>query len=347
MSLPDPTPPRKLRRLGLWLPFAALALFVAAWSGAWFWMRGQAASRMDAAVGQLAQAGYQLSWKDRVIGGFPFRMDVTLTEPRIRAPGGWALEAPRLEAEAYMHALGSWLVAAPDGLTFIRPKGGPVTVKGDLVRASLTHLGQHPPSFSFEAVKATFTPGAGAQPFALSGAERVEFHLRAGPNDEGGVFAKVDGGRAQLSGLFARVADGKPVAMAWNSTLSKMSAFSGADWPDAVRRWSDAGGRMTVRDAGVTAGDAVLGVTSGTLGAGRDGRLEGVLQVTLRQAPRALSALSAEGVIEDQAARSAATVAQARQGPGDAAQASLNFEAGRTTLGPVALGPAPKVYDPR
>ena len=285
MSLPDTTPPRKFRRLGLWLPFAALALIVAGWSAAWVWARGQAATRMDAAVAALGQAGYQIAWKDRAIGGYPFRMDVTLTEARVREPSGWGLEAPRIEGEAFMHAPGSWLIAAPEGITFVRPAGGPVAVKGELIRASLTHFSQRPPSFSFEGVKLSFSPQPGSQPFALSSADRVEFHLRAGPDDEGGVFARLDNGRAQLSGLMARVAGDKPIGMVWNSTLSKMSAFTGQSWPEAVRHWSDAGGRMTVRDAGITAGDAVLGVTSGTLGAASDGRLDGVLQVTLRQAP--------------------------------------------------------------
>ena len=41
-------------------------------------------------------------------------------------------------------------------------------------------------------------------------------------------------------------------------------------------------------------------------------------------------------------------VAEARQeAGGDLATATLNFEAGQTTLGPVALAPAPKVYEPR
>ncbi|MGZ3371660.1 MAG: DUF2125 domain-containing protein, partial [Caulobacteraceae bacterium] len=73
----------------------------------------------------------------------------------------------------------------------------------------------------------------------------------------------------------------------------------------------------------------------------------GSLAVTLRQAPRGLDALSAEHIVEPDAAQSAATVVQARKGGGDVAEASLDFQAGRTTLGPVALGPAPKVYDPR
>ena len=347
MSLPDPSAARKPRRLGLYLPFAALLILVAVWSGVWVWARGEAARRLDAAQAAWRQAGYQLTWKDRAIGGYPFRLDVTLTEVSLREPSGWGLEAPRIEGEAYMHAPTYWLIAAPAGLTFVRPQGGPVAVTGQLIRASLSHFQNHPPNLSFEGVKLSFIPAPGAQPFALASADRVEFHLRAGPDDEGGVFARLDGGKARLSGLFARVAGDKPIAFTWNSTLSKVSVFSGATWADAVRRWSDAGGRMTVRQAGLTAGDALVNVKSGTLGAAADGRLSGALEVTLRQAPRGLDALSAEHVIEPDAAQSAAAVAEARQGSGDTAEASVDFQAGRTTFGPVSLGPAPKVYDPR
>ncbi|HEX4710064.1 DUF2125 domain-containing protein [Phenylobacterium sp.] len=347
MSVHDPSPPRKPRRLGLYLPFVALGLAIAAWSGVWVWAKGQAQTRLDAAAQGLAQAGWQLSWKDRAVTGYPFRLDVSLTDVRLREPTGWALEAPRIEGEAFMHAPTQWLIAAPEGLTFVRPQGGRVTVKGDLIRASLSHFDAHPPSFSFEGVKLTFAPQPGAQPFALTAADRVEVHLRAGPDNQGGVFVRLDNGKARLSGLFARVAGDKPISLVWNSTLSKMSAFSGPDWPSAVRHWADAGGSMTVRQAGITAGDAVVGANSGSLAVGRDGRLTGVLDVTLRQAPRALGALGDEGVIDQEAARAATAVAQARQGGGEAAQATLNFQAGRTTFGPVALGPAPKIYEPR
>ncbi|MDB5422727.1 MAG: hypothetical protein JWQ29_143, partial [Phenylobacterium sp.] len=283
MSLPDPPPPRKPRRLGLYGPFILLAIAIVGWSGFWFWARGQAAQRMDAAVGELKRAGYAVSWKERTLGGYPFRMDVTLTDFSAREPSGWAIQAPRLEAEAFMHSLGLWLVAAPQGMSFVRPQGGPVAVRGELIRASLSHLDRRPPSFSFEGVKLAFAPEPGAQPFGLASADRVEFHLRAGPDDEGGVFAEVKNGKANLSGLLARIAGGKPVSLTWNSTLSKVSAFTGPTWPEAVRHWTAAGGRMTVRSAGLTAGDALIGANGGSLGAGADGRLTGQLDVTLRQ----------------------------------------------------------------
>jgi hypothetical protein len=347
MSLHDLPTPRKRSRLGLYMPFMLTLVFALVWSAGWLWLRGEARTRMDAGVAQLKRAGYEMSWKERFISGYPFRLNVTLIEPRVRDPSGWALEAPRIESQAYAYSPTHWIIAAPDSITFVRPQGGPVKVSGKLIRASLTHLTNTPPSFSFEGVGLTFQPGPGARPFGLSAAERVEFHLRQGPDDEGGVFVTVDKGKAQLTGLLGRIAGDGPISIAWNATLSKISAFRGEDWPAAVRNWTAAGGEMHVRQAGLTAGQALIGVKSGTLTAGADGRLRGALDVTLREAPRALSVMGQAGAIEPERADAAALVAAARQGTGDIATATINFEAGQTTLGPVGLAPAPKVYEVR
>jgi hypothetical protein len=347
MSLHDPLAARKPRRLGLYLPFLLLLLAAVAWTVFWLWARGEVEKRMDATVADLGRSGYQIAWSRRTLGGYPFRMDVSLSDARIHDPSGWALQTPLLEGEAFLYAPGHWMLAAPQGLTFVRPAGGAVSVTGKVIRASLTNLNKRPPSFSFQGEGLAFQPAAGAEPFALSAAELVELHLRAGPDDEGGVFARVDKGKARPGGLLGRIAGDKPVFLVWNSTLSKMSAFDGADWPDAVRHWTDAGGVMTVRDSSkLTAGEALIAAKSGTLSVGRDGRLRGVLEVGLRQAPWALGAMAEKGVLPSTTADAASAVAAARQA-GDTAHATLNFEAGQTTLGPVALGPAPKVFTPR
>jgi hypothetical protein len=349
MSVPDPSAPRKSSRVRLYVAFGLFFLLVVGWTAAWVWARGEVGARMDAGAEALRRAGYEVAWKDRGIGGYPFRLNVTLTDARVRDRSGWALEAPKLEGQAFMHAPTSWVLAAPDGLTFVRPVGGPVGVSGKLLHASLTHLTNTPPNISFEGVGLTFQPTAGAQPFGLSAAERVEFHLRQAPSevgDEAGVWLSVKNGKAQLSGLLGRIAGDKPISIEWDGRMSRISAFHGADWPDAVRRWTAAGGEMSVKRAGLTAGDAVIGVNSGTLRVGGDGRVAGVLDVSLRQAPRALNALGATGTIPQERAEAAAAVATARQEGGDLARATLNFEAGQTTLGPVAIAPAPKVYEP-
>lgn len=348
MSVPDTDPIRKPpSRLWLYGPFVLLLLGIAGLSGAWLWARGQTAARMDAAAADLRRAGYRIDWAGRRISGYPFRMDVTLTGLDVREPSGWAVSIPKLDGEAYIYTLGQWVMAAPEGLTFTRPEAGPVKMTGKRIRASLSHVQALPPSFDFEGEGLAFASLPGAQPFALSGADKMEFHLRAGPDDQGGVFMSLDGGKARLSGLLARIAQGKPVSFVWNSTLSKMSAFTGEDWSGMVRRWADAGGQMTVRNAGLTAGDALMGANAGTLTVGTDGRLRGELRVTLREAPRALSAMGETGVLPPDTAQAASEVAQARQGPEGAARATLYFQAGRTTLGPVAIGPAPKIFTPR
>ena len=342
--LPDQRAGRKPGRAGLIVPFVVAGLAVAAWSGFWIYARGETARQIDAGATSLRAAGYEVSWSRQTIGGYPFRLNVVLEDARLREPSGWALSAPRLEGQAFLHGLRSWVLATPGGLTFTRPVGGPVEVRGQVLHASLSHLDQPLPNVSFEGTKLAFTPGAGAQPFALSAADRVEFHLRPGPDDQAAVFFKVDAGQARLSGLFARIAGDKPISITWDSILSKISAFKGRDWPSSVRAWSNAGGRMNVRNAGITAGDAVIGAQGGALGVGYDGRLSGSLNATLREAPKALGALAETGAIRPEAAMAASAVAVARQGSGDVAAATITFQAGQTTLGPVAIGPAPKVY---
>lgn len=343
----DLPPPRKASRLGLYLPFALAILGIVAWSAGWIWIRGEARSRMDKGVEALRTAGYDISWKDRAITGFPFRFNVTLTEARVREPSGWALEAPRLESEARMLNPTAWIVAATDGVTFVRPVGGPVMVKGKTIRASFTNPDEVPPRLSFEGMGLTFQPAAGAQAFALRSADRVEFHLRGNKQlDEGLVSFTVENGKAQPGGLFGRLAGEKPVAINWTATLTKIATFKGANWPGAVRNWVAAGGRMNLRQAGITAGDATVGANAGQLTVDSSGRLAGVLDVTLREAPEALTEMGEMGTIPEDRAEAAAAVAAARSGTGDVAQARIHFEAGQTTLGPVALGPAPLVYRP-
>ena len=111
---------------------------------------------------------------------------------------------------------------------------------------------------------------------------RVAANLRQGPDDEGGVFLTVDKGKGAASGLLGRIAADGPISITWNSTLSKISAFRGPDWPSAVRAWVAAGGKMTLRQAGLTAGQALIGAKSGTLTVGQDGRVRGVIDATLR-----------------------------------------------------------------
>jgi hypothetical protein len=84
MTHNDVAPSRKARRRGL------LAPFIIAWPlpppGAigWFWLRGQAEQRMDAASAALKARGYDLSWSARTFS----RLSVPAGRQPDRRPGG-------------------------------------------------------------------------------------------------------------------------------------------------------------------------------------------------------------------------------------------------------------------
>ncbi|RYG00626.1 MAG: DUF2125 domain-containing protein, partial [Caulobacteraceae bacterium] len=233
--VPDTASPRKRRRWGLYIPFIIALVAVVAWTGVWIYAHAEAGRQIEAGAERLRAAGYQVSWTQRRITGYPFRLNITLTNPTIREPSGWGLAAPRLETQAYLHGLDTWVIAAPVGLTFTRPRGGAVNVTGDIIHASISEVNTALPNFSFEGTKLAFAPAAGANPFALTAADKVQMHLRRGPDDQAAVMLKVDNGKAQLSGLFARMAGDKPISIILDSTLSNISAMKGDSWPQMVR----------------------------------------------------------------------------------------------------------------
>lgn len=345
--MPDQDAPRKPpRRIWLVAPYILVALAFLGWSAGWMVLRGQLEQRMDQAAADLRKAGFEVAWKERKVAGYPFRFYVTLTEARLREPSGWALDMPLLKAEASAFNTKHWMIVASDGVVVTRPMSGPLRVSGKALRASFVATGAPLPRIAVEGVQLVFAPEPGARAFALSKAEKLEFHLVPGGKDEAALLFRIDGGKAAAGGLTARLAGEKPVSVLWDSLLSQRDALTGQDWPQAVRHWTDAGGTMTLRKGGITLGDTSLGIGSGSLTVGVDGRLRGSLDAQLTRGSGALLAMGETSLIEPNSAQIAAAVVQAREltSDGKSAQATISFEAGRTTLGPVAIGPAPKVY---
>lgn len=338
--LPDPEPARKSGRMGLYAPFLLALVVSIAWTGIWIWLRGEAIRQIDANAQVLRKAGFEVAWGERKITGWPFRLDVTFKGARLREPSGWGFAAPTLEAEAFAYALDHWMFAAEDGFTLIRPNGGPVEVRGRVIRASLTEPDRTPPALSVEGLDLTFQPGAGAQPFSLASAGRVQLYLRPGPDDQGAILFKVDNGRAGAGSTLAAVPGDGSVALTWDSIISRVSRFKGGTLAQAGQAWALAGGTLQVREATVQAGGSALGAKSGALVVDPDGDLAGTLEVKATKGPEALAGLARAGRVPPAAALGAAAVMVATpQG-----KLPLSFEAGRTRIGPVGVAPAPRLW---
>lgn len=342
MTAPDnPWRPRP-RRLGLWIPFVLLAIALVALAAAWFYARGRILSGLEAARTQAPGSPVAISFGAASVHGFPFQLDVDLTDAHVWDPTGWSLAAPRLKAEAYLFSPGHWVAYAPDGVVIGRRRAGPLVVTGKALRASLSDIGARPPRLSVEGLDLAFSTPPGARPFLLTHAREFHLHTKAGPNDQGAAYLEVDEATAQLSGLLARIADGKPVTFVADVIYSHADALAGDSWPQALRDWAQAGGVANVRHLRLLAGQALIDARPGTLDIGPDGRLRGALTLTLRQAAKVIGAMGSQGTLTPDTTRSALAVSGVRGGP--KATLVLHFEAGRTTLGPVALGSSPRLF---
>ena len=324
---------RKPRRLGLYLPWGALVVFAAGWSLTWLWMMGQAQSRLDAGAAALRKAGWTVAWQGRHIGGYPFRLDVDFSALRLADPSGWAVTLPALKSEAFAFAPANWVFYVPNGLTFTRPDGGPVNVTAGALRASINTWTETPPRISLEGDDLTFAAPPGAKPFSLASAKSLQFYTRAGPGQQAALFMGVDGGAALPGSWVSQIAAGKPVSIKLDAIISHTDALQGDNWRALISNWSAKGGALDVHQLTLTAGDAALDARKGGVAVADDGRLEGILEATLRDKGRVLAV--AQG----------GKPPPADPGPGNnALDLRLTFRDGETWIGPLKLAPAPRAY---
>ena len=253
------------------------------------------------------------------------------------------MAAPSLKTEASVFAPGHWVAFAPDGAVLVRPEGGPVRVTAKVLRASISDPAAYPPTFSFEGLGLVFAAAPGSAPYFLNAAAEAHLHTRAGPADEGAFLFELDRATPAPQSVLGRIAGGEAVTLVADVIYSRASSLAGPSWARAVDTWVAAGGQMQVRRLRLVAGDTAVDAQGAGLTASGDGRLEGALDATVAHSDRILGALAASGSIDPGVARIAISVLQAGH-VGTRDHATLTFQAGRTTVGPVALGAAPKVY---
>jgi hypothetical protein len=337
---PDPrqthsvaAPGRKPRRFWLIAPYVALAMLAALWSAGWVWMIGETRTRLDHAAASLRAAGWTVAWAGRHIGGYPFRLDVDFAGLRLADPSGWALAAPTLKTEAFAFAPGNWVFFAPDGLAFTRPDGGAVAVRASALRGSIAGWDQSPPRISLEGDDMVFAAAPGAEPFSLAGAKNLQVYTRAGPQKQAGVFLSLDGGVARPGSWVGQIAGGKPVRVRLDGIISQTDELKGKTWRGLIQHWSDKGGTLDVHQLMLTAGDAGLEADKGSVAVDDNGRLEGVLEASLRDEGRVL-AVARTGKAPPAGADSHANALKLR----------LTLRDGFVWVGPLRLAPAPRLY---
>ena len=137
--------------------------------------------------------------------------------------------------------------------------------------------------------------------------------------------------------MMAKVSDTK-AGLRLESTLSQAHALSGRDWPTLLRNWSAAGGEMKVVKSEAQVGNAVISADDSQLTVTGEGYLQGKLDVNLQQAPQALGALGAVGILPPDTAETAKGIAP------DKAHVAFKFRDGTANVGSFPIGKAPRLY---
>ncbi|GAA0870559.1 hypothetical protein GCM10009116_23960 [Brevundimonas basaltis] len=343
------TPARHSRR-GLVIPFAIVGVLLAAWTGWWFWLAGEVETRLTAQVEALRGEGWQVSHEPVTVGGWPFRTRVAFPAADIVAPSGHGVAAARLVAEASAWNPGHWVILAPDGLVMTRAGKGQVAVEGEALRMSISHLRDRFPDLRVELARPTFTPVAGADPFPLASAERVELYARPhltdgeAATDEMDVLFRLTDGRGRAGGPVEGATREGRLSAEVEATIEQASRLRGVDSAGVFAHWTEAGGRFTAIKGRLQAGDSSASLSSDALWAREDGRLEGRLALTAERPGEAIAGLagSRSGAVNRVGAAGAAAAAGVQgDRPMDLV---LIFNDGRTWLGPFALAPAPKLF---
>jgi len=299
----------------------ALLVGLIGWTGVWWMEKLRVQHAITQKAAELEKQGYTARWQTLKVDGWPFRLRITITQPKAGDSAGWALTAPRLMVQAMAYAPDTWVLAAPEGVTLTRPGKGALNVIGKAIRASIGGLNSDQPRFSFEGDALAIAPTQGAQPASFSAIDKLELHMKPGPIDEAAVLVNLDGGMLTPGAGMAKMASGKPFTLVWDMRLTKVSTLRGSNWPGALQAWRNAGGQITVVGAELGLGGLKLNGQGGPLTVDTDGRLSGQIGLKL-DAGVGQSVMSALGLL---------------------GSVPLVFKDGRASIGPTPVGAALKI----
>jgi len=337
----------KRRRLPWAWPYLAILLVLGGYGVFWLAAREILQARLAREADQLRRAGYRVELADQRIGGFPFRLALHYGPLRVVGPSGWGIAAPALDAQALVYAPGHWVVLAPGGLEVERGGDGPLSIRGQALRASIVSGHALSWRLALEGEAMTFATSGDAHPFTFTRAERFDVLLRPAPDRSGGqLLMRLTDGAVAPSSALAPIAGSKPLTLDLALRLTRAEAFKGSAWASAVRAWSQAGGEAQIVRLQVDAGAANLSTAGGALHVGEDGRLAGSLPLHVAL-PSSLAVLPMIfGGHVSLPVRIVAVAAALVRGAGGALNAPLKFQDGRAELEGLTIGPAPRVYRP-
>ncbi len=320
-----------------WL-IGGLTAVVAVW-GTWWWVAARGLERGAVAWfdGQAA-AGLDARLADASVIGFPARLDLTVTGPELADPtSGWGWTAPFAQLLTLAYKPWHVIVALPPDQT-IRTPAGDWRLASSRLRASV--VAAPSPALPLERIA---VEGDGLR-LDAGGAVLSAEALRAGTRRDAAdplrhaVAAALTG--IVLPGPQPPEAPEGTAALRIDAALTftaPLDRHAGAAPPGLAA--------VEVADARFAWGPLAMAAT-GRVARDAAGFAEGRLTLTVADWPRALALAVAAGLVDPGVAPTLGNAAQALSDaagtPGRAAL-PVTFRGGRTLIGPVPVGAAPRL----
>lgn len=324
-----------------------VATFVAAvlWAGYWFVgsrvIEAQATRWFAAPHGELtvSQGGLALR-------GFPNRFDLTVTEPAVALPErGWGWSAPF--AQAFMMTWKPWhiIAALPQEQTIDTPlgrftltsgqfEGSLVLVPGTTLSLDRSVISVDTPSLrNAEGWAISATKATGATRLTPDDPKAHEIGLEVTTLTPPADFRMALAGRSNLPEIIDRLhldAIATLTAPIDRHVLQAEPRLSTLRLKEGVLRW----------------GDLVISA-SGTLTADADGMAEGKIDLRVENWRQLVPVLVAAGVVTPEVSPTVTRAMELMSEQGadpKVLNIPLILQSGRMTLGPLPLGPAPRMF---
>ena len=252
-------PRRRRSRLGLFLPYILLLAIAVLWSAGWFWIRGKAASEMDAWLAREAASGRNWTCADRSITGFPFRLELRCSSLRFaRSDGSFSLGPVTVVAQIYqprhvvLQAAGPFHAEQGDlvgDVTWTSLEGSFHGASDGFVRASLV-------------VDAPKGHVEGAEPGPVDfSAKHLELHARPSPGrfeSEGAVDLSLRLTGGVFPQLDPLVGNADPMDAALDATLERATVLRTRAVERELEAWRQANGRLDIASLSLVKGNRRL-----------------------------------------------------------------------------------------
>ena len=268
------------RGFGRWPTIVVLVLGIlaAGWTALWTTARGRVSDEVDRRIAGLAAAGVGFACGERVIGGFPFRFEISCRDPGLtlaRQGVVASAAAVRVVAQAWDPFL---VITELDGpFTLTDRVGSKIAATWRSLRFSLRwHMrGVDRLSLSGEGVDLTSTPVGGGELHYKS--EHLEVHGRTSGAKGGDVELALTSAASTLWLGGKRVGPERSDVEAASTLVDFLPPGRG----EPLRIFAERGGRIDPIRFGLAMGGLTF-AGKGTLTLGTDGLLDGEIGVAAR-----------------------------------------------------------------